>query len=272
MIFCKFIFVILVYRNTEDVIDCLNSIQEKVADYKVIIVNSYYDDYTQKKFKEIAEKYQCDFINVPNKGYGYGNNCGMKYAKEKYAFEYLVVSNPDIVIKKFDETVLDVLNGYDVYAPIIRNKNGKHQNPYWTSEIKCAEQLIYEGQKRKRRIILYSGYLIHKIVRVLTLRQFLNSSKNTITIFAAHGSFCVLNKKLIDKMSKVYDENMFLFAEEAYLAHELKRMKCKVALTKAIEIYHKEDGSMKLSKIDENDIERQSVIYYYETYVRGKKS
>jgi len=74
----------------------------------------------------------------------------------------------------------------------------------------------------------------------------------------------LIPSSVIKNHRKLYDENMFLFAEEAYLAHVFEKEKINTILTKNILIFHKEDGSMKLSKINEDDELRKSVMYYYE--------
>ena len=78
-------------------------------------------------------------------------------------------------------------------------------------------------------------------------------------------------KSVFEKLGLIYDENMFLFSEEAYLAHLFANANIKTVLTKYIEILHKEDGSMKLSKIDEDGEGRKSIIYYYEKMVLNKQ-
>ena len=116
----KYIFVVLTYRNTEDIIDLLDSMKRQVEDYKVVVVNSFYDEETATIIESIAKKYDAVFINVENKGYSYGNNRGIEYALKNYAFEWLVIANPDTVIKKFDFSTLNVEMPV-VIAPEIRN-------------------------------------------------------------------------------------------------------------------------------------------------------
>ena len=83
------IFVVLTYRNTDDLEDFLKSVERFVKSYKVIIINSYYDDSSKFKFADIAKQYNCDFINVPNKGYSVGNNYGIKYAQKPSAYDLI---------------------------------------------------------------------------------------------------------------------------------------------------------------------------------------
>ena len=91
-----FVFVVLVYRNTKDLEDFFCSL--KVPYSKVVVVNSFFDDKTEQEFQSIAQRNRADFISVPNKGYGFGNNTGCRYALENYKFKYLVISNADIEI------------------------------------------------------------------------------------------------------------------------------------------------------------------------------
>ena len=121
----KFIVIILIYRNYKDLIDCIDSIYEKVDDCKIVIVNAYYDEESKKKIQEIANTKNCDFLNEVNKGYSYGNNRGIEYVKKNYEFEYIIISNPDIVVKKRIANLPDA----EIIAPKIIAASGKNQNP-----------------------------------------------------------------------------------------------------------------------------------------------
>ncbi len=267
----KFVFCILTYRNINDIQECLESIQEKITDnYKVIIVNGYYDDITTLELRKIAKRFNAEFIEVENKGYGYGNNCGIDNALKNYNFKYLIVSNPDIIIKKFNSYFLDVYPQY-IVAPEIRTRKGKAQNPYWYRENKFAEKLIYVGYKKKRKFLLYTGFAITKAERILALLRFKISKKSAMEVYAAHGSFLILPYNVVNVIKPLYDEKMFLFAEENYISHVLAFKGYKTIYTPEISVLHKENGSIRIAKIDENDIARKSVIYYYEKLFQKEK-
>lgn len=262
MDYFKYVFCILTYKNTEDIKECLTSIEEKVCDYKVVIVNSYFDDESKKTIKKIALNNNCDFINVPNKGYGAGNNAGIKYINENYDYEYIIISNPDIIIKKFD---LDELTkGHNVIAPLIITRSGKNQNPYWLLKNSLSEYMLYKSMKTNNKFLFFVSVAINKLLREVGLFFFKISTKKDCRIYGAHGSFFLISKDAIEKIGILFDEKMFLFAEEALLAHEFEEKHIPVFLTKKIKIYHKEDGSVSVSEINENSISRESIIYYYE--------
>ena len=261
----KYVFVILVYRNADDLAECLESIKEKVPDSRVVIVNAFYDEESSVGIRKIAEAGGCDFIEEPNKGYSYGNNAGIAYAVEKYDFDYVIVSNPDIVIEKF-EALPDKLKNC-IVAPYIVTKTGKRQNPILAKDCRLAEKLLYYGFKHENKFVLYAGFALNKFIRELFVK--LNRNRDGAKIHAAHGSFVIIGRDAADAIGfPLYDDNMFLFEEEFLLAHRAHAAGVKTVFMPSVNIFHKEDGSMKLGDIKINTEESKSFIYYYETYRR----
>ena len=264
----KYFFVILVYRNTTDLEECLISIKAKVSSYKSIVVNAYYDEASKLEVERIASIYQCDFINIENKGYSYGNNQGIEYARSHYEFEYIVVSNPDIIIEKFDDSFMDSTAKYDIIAPRIIAASGKPQNPAAVCRSLCSEFLIYVGYKYSSKLLLFCGVLLSKIIREFTLLIMCVLKKHSYRIYCAHASFVLLSKKVTEELDPVYDEKVFLFGEEGILAQKAKKANLRTYYVDYISINHKEDGSMKMSDLSINGEMRSSNIYYYENYVK----
>lgn len=263
--FFENIFVVLVYRNTDDIIDFIKSASAKVENYKIIVVNSYFDDKSRDIFETIAKEYSCDFINVENKGYGYGNNVGIAHAMKEYGFDYLIVSNPDIEIKEFSTELLSKSNTQGLIGPLITARKGKAQNPYWAIRNPFCEWLIYQGYKRKNRVYILAGTAFNRFIRETFLLFFFYVARKRYTpVFAVHGSFVIFPRPLLTKIGMPYDENIFLFGEEADIAYDLHKRKIKSYITKDISVLHKEDGSMSVAKIDERSELRKSYIYLYE--------
>lgn len=259
----KFVLIVLVYRNIHDLIDCIESAQEKIPSCKVIVVNAYYDDDSLKKIREVAETKNCDFYNIENKGYSYGNNYGISRANELYNYEYVIISNPDITVEKFDETKL--LPG-KVYAPKIIARSGRNQNPMVTKHNALAEHLIYWGLKNNNRFSFISGIALNKITGTIHQRR----NHDGIKIYQAHGSFVIISKAVVDKLHPIYDENMFLFAEEGVMAVKANNCGFDTIYIDDIVIHHKEDGSMSLGGFEVNDELKKANIYFYEKYVLQK--
>lgn len=261
----KFIFVILVYRNTDDLIECIDSIKNHVKSYRIIIVNAFYDDVTYQIVKEIAKDNDCDFINIENKGYSFGNNRGIEYADNHYNYDWIIISNPDIIVKNFDSKIFDEAK-FDILAPKITAADGRQQNPMMFRKCALSEKLIYNGLKKQCKSLFYWGIAITKFTRAIAIAYNKLIRRNQYRIYCAHGSFVALSNHTVKTLFPVYDENMFLFGEEGVLAYKAAKAELKCFYSSQISIYHKEDGSMKLSNLSINNELKKSNIYFFENY------
>lgn len=254
------VFVVLVYRNTQDLVDFFKSNQ--ISRSKTIVVCSHYNDDTDTRFSEIARINLADFIVVPNKGYGYGNNKGCEYALSNYDFKYLIISNADIKIEQFD---IDVLSKYKdaIIAPNIKNLGGKKQNPnapYKPSYIQ--EKIRYELLKGHHSVLIWLIYAYSRLQKeIYYFFRKIHLANNSI--YSAHGSFVILTKSALDLLYPLYNERMFLLGEEEHLARQADKYNIKTYYEPNIVILHKEDGSMKLLNKKVFELERQSYIEYF---------
>lgn len=258
-----FVFVVLVYRNTQDLTDFFLS--NETANSRVIVVNSYYDDDSEKAFQLIAQKYNADFLTVPNKGYGAGNNRGIEYALQNYEFRYLVVSNADILVKNM---ALSCVSSYgdSIIAPQIINAIGRKQNPSVPFRpTKLTEDMKYWVYQGSHYRILWILFALSRFKKIL----YYCISGIRKQIFSAHGSFVIMSKKVVERLHPIYNEDMFLFNEEEHLGRLALKNGIKTYYAKNIQIHHKEDGSMKLSSFNEMERLRQSFLVYYD-YWFGK--
>ena len=262
------IFCVLTYKNHVDLaefIENLNINNSINFSYKIIVVNSFADNKSLEKIKEIALNNECIFIESENKGYGFGNNLGIAYAKANYEYKYIVVCNPDILIKQFNIKEL-IGEEKNIIAPEIMALHGKKQNPLSYSYMPLNEKLTYIGFKKRLKLVFYTSIFINKIER--NIKSFICNiqSIEKKQIYACHGSCIIFSKYAIEKLYPVFDENLFLFCEESDLAKKAEHSNVSITFNKNIIIFHKEDGSMKLSNRDLNDIHRKSYLYYYKKW------
>ena len=257
----EIIFVVLVYRNTADLLDFFEHLN--IPSVKVIIINSYFDDDTESEFKRIAEQYSADFMSVPNLGYGAGNNRGIEFALQNYDFKYLVISNADITIKNMTMELLD--NRKDaIYAPSIRTLSGKQQNPHIPFHSSLMDRLKYIFFLQNNWNMIMFICALNKVFRILFLaitRHF-NGGK----IYSAHGSFVILPKSVLQKLAPLYDENVFLFTEEEHLAMKARKNNIPTYYVPSIDVLHKEDGSTSTISCRQKEITRESFITYYKRW------
>lgn len=262
-----FIFVVLVYRNTQDLKEFFLSNQ--VPSSKVIVVNSYYDDITEKQFAQIAADNNADFIRVPNKGYGAGNNAGCKFALDNYDFKYLIISNADITIKRLSIEEAEKY-GKSILAPQIVTLSGKNQNPFWPYKIPKIEfDIKYWMNKNQHTKLVNCIYIFSRIRRTLFNVDYRITGRRRI--WAAHGAFVMFEKSVLQKLYPLYNEDMFLFAEEGHLCKKAESNGVKTYYVPEIEVLHKEDGSVGFVSDKVCEIGRQSSMTFYEYWFKKDK-
>ena len=256
-----FVFVILTYINSSDLKDFFDSVAKLNLDAACIVVDAYHDNENSRKIEIISKTYNAEYIQIPNNGYGYGNNCGIEYANNKYEYKFIIISNPDIIVEQ-----LDIKNLYSqnacIIGPQIKNAKKQMQNPMYVTENLFAQRLVYWGLKTNRKFIFMIGIGINKIKRKCFLKR---NKRNISQVYQIHGCFVIFGNETIKQLGKVYDENIFLFAEESYLAVRLKKLGIKTIYNPNILVTHKEDGSMGF-RDDIGEQIKKSNIYVFEKY------
>ena len=93
----EIVFVVLVYRNIDDLQNFIINTKSKVkCNYKIIVIDAKYSDEVSKDIENICFQNKLVYIRIDNKGYGYGNNVGIEYANNMYEYKYIIICNPDV--------------------------------------------------------------------------------------------------------------------------------------------------------------------------------
>ena len=252
------VFVVLVYRNTDDLVDFFQNFT--IENSKVIVVNSFYDSESDSTFRSIATINNADFITVPNKGYGAGNNRGIEFAISNFEFKYLIISNADITIRNFSMNLL-LRNNDCIIAPKILTKSGKNQNP--SSPFKPNKFIewmlyrVYKGNHSKSVIIFYAWSRLQKIIYYI-IQKFKKE------VYSPHGAFVIIPFEVLLKLIPIFNEDVFLFYEENHLGKLAQSKRIKTIYSPDIVIDHKEDGSVSLLDTNNFDLMKDAYIKLYE--------
>ncbi|HEX3027363.1 MAG TPA: glycosyltransferase [Clostridia bacterium] len=257
------VLVTLTYRNDKDLTDFLDSLASLGCSYRVIVVNSFYDNESESAIRSVAQAYGCDFFSVENKGYGSGNNAGIRFALEHYQFQYLAVSNPDIRIGEFD---LDRLTAAEnaVVGPKILTLRGKNQNPihYRRNFFVLFFRFLYA--KAGFLPFFLAAILFNKLEKAV-LRK--GDAKGPRQVYALHGSFFLLPRSVLQTFGgKLFDERMFLFCEENHIAELARKHGVPIIYDPRFWVTHKEDGSISLENLDHFRITRESLKVFFENW------
>jgi GT2 family glycosyltransferase len=175
---------------------------------------------------------------LPNKGYGHSLNEGIEYARKNYEFKYLAITNADILVKKFD---LNIEDKACVFAPEVITKTGKKQNPFYIFQYRKSFLFARWAKDHFLKIFKYSVMVKAKIHRVLFNLFYVKGTYRKI--YAAHGCFIVFNEKALELLGRPFEDDIFLYCEENFLGHKLKRMGIPLYYTSRVSVRHMEDGS-----------------------------
>lgn len=239
--FYEIVFVVLVYRNTQVLHDFFASLALPFT-YRVIIVNSFYDSMTEQACRSVAMDHHADFISVPNKGYGTGNNVGCQYAVDHYGFRFLALSNSDIVIQDI-EVLSKMKKTRAVYAPDTRMENGHRQNPHIPVRFGFYLKLLDLSYRYKSEELMSVAFAVNRVVRELFVLWTKLSGGKMVRVFSAHGSFIILTCQAVQELMPIFNEKMFLYNEELYLAHRCKLLGIPVYYVPKLRVLHLEGAS-----------------------------
>lgn len=231
--------VIVTYRSRKHIIDCLESIYKynDIGDTLEVIIVENNSEEKDLMFEDIRSRFneQVTLVNSgANVGYGTGNNIGIKACTSPY----VIVMNPDVrlvcpifkkVIKALDDPKVgmigvDFVDGSPAY--------------YFKKEYRTVFNTVFQ------RLYLWR-------------RKY-----NSTTMFMS-GSFLAFNKKSFIEAG-CFDENIFMYSEEADITNRMLLTGYKVEWCPQIKVLHLAHGRDYNEKL--HKIRLQSGSYYDKKY------
>lgn len=204
--------IILNYNSSLDCIKCVSFLKRQTGvELEIIIVDncSRADDVEQ--LRQLCKEQDCILIeNHENRGYNAGNNIGLRYAAEK-GYKYAMIANPDMEFPQEDYMARVVVkieedSNIAVLGTSIVDAKGLHQNPldfvcFW-SEFLWPTEVMKNNQTRAL------DHTQNKYCNVLV------------------GCCLMVRMSFMEKIG-YFDEGVFLYCEEAILAHQVQRLGMK---------------------------------------------
>lgn len=257
--------VILNYRNWDDTIECIRSIEKiKCKElYHIYIVDNKSpntEEYDLKYLK--GNKYVTIIWNDENKGYSAGNNIGIKIAKEQNC-DAILITNNDI---RFEENSIDLM-----YQYLIQNKNVGIVGP---------KVILKDGRTQRNNIYkkttLKEKYLIRTKLNLMFKRlskQYFGTKQSyeqECSVYSVSGCCFLISKDCIN-MIKYLDENTFLYEEELILGIQLENVLLKTIYYPIAVVKHLHGKSTNLVKPFAFTCMISSEIYYCINYLNARK-
>ncbi len=251
--------VILNYNSSDDLIKCLNYIEQQTYDnMEIIIVDNASTNVDEKdRIKSLCKgkKYKV-ILNPVNLGYSAGNNIGLRYAINNQS-EWCLIVNPDVELrdKKYIENVLHQVESYPSAVVVGTNillPSGERQNPIRESTFR--EELLWPIESIMYKLGLFNGYL----------------DMNKTGYCCKVSGCCLFIKSMFIKEINYFDSNVFLYCEESILAAQVKKKKYKELYIKELTAYHCHIKSQKGSNSKRMKQFLDSRIYYLKNYSEYK--
>ncbi len=248
--------VILNYNDYETTKYMLDQIKNFKSLDHIIIVNNCPNDKASYKLK----KYENEKIKIietkENTGYSSGNNFGIKYLISHFKIDYIIISNPDIILKDSDienlKKDLDENKNIDLISPNI---------------IQHGE--IFRGWKLPTFLddLLSNINFVQRYSKKRLLYDDKNYNKKLTKVDVVSGCFFIIRKKSLEKVN-YFDENTFLYYEENILGKKLKDNNMNTYVDNEIKVIHNLSVSIdkSINSLKKYKILKDSQRYYEKEY------
>ena len=246
--------VVLNYNDAVTTIDFVERVKIMDSiDLIVVIDNCSTDDsYIQLKMLESNKVHVIK--SEKNGGYGYGNNVGIDYLKDKV--DYIMIANPDVIFE--EHVVSNLVSSFDkdtaIVAPFTLQPDGKRQQPEAWKVPTVKDYFLFSSKilNKKLRPMWYpKEYLSHGIVEVDCVQ----------------GCFFMIRTDILPET--LYDENIFLFFEESCIGKYFKDDGLKTKLLVDTTYIHNHSASINKSfqsEVKKRKITLDSFYVYFKDY------
>lgn len=233
---------------------------DKIKDYdsvrKILIVDNCSTDNSVQLLYGITSDKVDVIVSKQNGGYGAGNNFGIQYLVDKYNSEYILLTNPDVLVEnetiKSTEQFLREHLDYVIAAPFMLNTKGEKQ-------INTAFRI-----PKLWDYILSFGIVWSKYISRCWYKDILCTQENYKEVDGVTGSMLMMNANEMLEFG-MYDERIFLYCEEISLALKLKKAGRKTALLPQLKFVH--NHSISISKSFNTEVKRHRLMVKSKLYV-----
>lgn len=264
--------ILLNYNTAVDVKNAIVSIKKYThISYRICVVDNCSRNDERDKLKSF-NSHVADFIFLDeNKGYGNGNNEGVRYLQEKYAPKYILIMNPDVTIIE-DNTIDDLIYKLEcnrgknicgiqplVWTPRLGIEANKQINirslmSYWDCCISSFHVLGAMFKKRSSKLVYRSEMPYTKDMKYEV----------------PSGCFFIVDSELFKKID-YFDSKTFLYNEEMILGYKFNKLGYKFLLSVDHIVQHEQgvstgEGRNKVSAFVKK-CQKQSLCIYVKDYL-----
>lgn len=249
--------IILNYNSGTDCRKCIGYLKlQQGVEQEIIVVDNCSRDEERTIVKALCKEQECTFIaNNENRGYNAGNNVGLRYAAQK-GYEYALIANPDMefpqtdyiakLVEKMQEDEEIVVCGSDIVGA-----DGKHQSPMgkdgnWRGSFHWIKEIF----GRKKNSDTY---------------DFIDNYKESHYCHKVSGCCFMIRTDFLKEID-FFDENVFLYCEEAILSRQVEMAGKKMYYLATAQAIHRHVKTEKGDPVKRFKEWGKSRCYYIDIY------
>lgn len=259
--------IILNYNSYQDTINYVDILQKQEdVNLHILIV----DNCSSNGSFNILNNTFTDVENVKviksnwNGGYAYGNNFGLRHLKD-VKVDYILISNNDISIND-NHLLFKLINEYK-----------ELENPAFVSPIMLIHgkvtKYIASKMPTLRNDILGSLRLFEMIFGFKSSYKIEDNNSTRIKVDCVPGSFFIGKKEIFFNIG-LFDENTFLYNEEAILAFKVKSIDLNNYIITSLQFEHATSKTV-TKEFNASNLRSyyvESRLYFHEKYLHTSKS
>ncbi len=216
--------VILNYKNSEDTIECVESLEKiNYKNFEIIIVDNDSKDGSVEILKNNFKDKHTILDSKKNGGFAYGNNVGIKYALKNGVDYVLLINNDTTVEKNFLDVLVETAEKdktVGITTGLIMNYYDKNKIWYNGGEIDWNK---------------FYGYHLNERGNLGTLEE-----EKEITF--ATGCLMLIRKEIFEAVG-LLPEEYFMYYEDVDFCAMVKEKGYKIIYNSESKIYHKVSAS-----------------------------
>lgn len=243
----KFVFLILHYQVFKETKKCIDSILEKYSskNIQIVVVDNGSTNNSGEKLKTIyTSNEKIHFvISKENLGFANGNNLGIKYIIKNLEYDFIVMTNNDIVFTQEDfiDKILEKysIDNFAVIGPkIINPENNPYYHKFNLRSYKTQIMFIIYLYVVYFFTFFHMGNFVKRISKLKMKRRgkiqnYDDERKNVVL----HGSCLIFSKKYFE-IYKDIDNRTFLYCEEELLYVRIVKSKLTSIYYPYCEVFH----------------------------------
>ena len=253
--------VIVNYNDADTVINLVDRVHEYLCFDQIVVVDNASTDDSWQRLERLRDDKVAVIRGEKNGGYGYGNNLGVRYAARINEATHVVIANPDV---EFSENLILAMGRIFSHHPdagvvsaVMEDMEYGGMGYGWPLR-GFAGELLAMGPVSRRifgRFLSYPGKYFE--------------GKKAAWVDVVHGSMLMVDTAAFLECGG-YDENIFLYQEEAVLGWKMRTGGYRTALLLTESYVHRHGVSVGKSlgeAMERQKLRHESVMYYMKHYL-----